>query len=61
MRGYFNEDEDPDFEPEYDGDDDMCHDCQRIGSMMATCGVCGSDMCPACYEMGCGVCKGPHK
>ena len=65
MRGDFDEDEDPDFEPEwssYDApDEDMCADCQRIGSMLDVCGVCGADMCPACFEMGCGVCKGPHR
>jgi hypothetical protein len=65
MRGDFDEDEDPDFEPEWssydDPDEDMCVDCQRIGSMMDQCGVCGADMCSACFEMGCGVCRGPHR
>lgn len=42
-------------------DDEMCIDCQRIGSMMDECSCCGATMCSACYEMGCGVCKGPHR
>ena len=37
-------------------DEDMCIDCQRLGSMMDECSCCG-----ACFEMGCGVCKGPHR
>jgi hypothetical protein len=63
MRGDFDEDEDPDFEPEWSefDDDEMCIDCQRLGSMMDNCGVCGATMCPGCFEMGCGVCKGPHR
>lgn len=63
MRGDFDEDEDPDFEPEWESydDEDMCYDCQRIGSHCDVCGVCGATMCPGCFEMGCGVCKGPHK
>lgn len=62
MRGDFDEDE-LDDDP-YDAmlnEDDMCADCQRIGSHCDTCGVCGAAMCSACFEMGCGVCKGPHK
>lgn len=57
----FNEDED--FDPEWEAydDEEICVDCQRLGSMMDTCGLCGMAMCPACFEMGCGVCKGPHK
>lgn len=64
MRGYFYEDE---YEAEDDevgaywDEDDMCIDCQRLGSMMDECSVCGASMCGACYEMGCGVCKGPHR
>ena len=63
MRGDFDEDEDPDFEPEWSSydDDDMCIDCQRIGSMMDECSCCGAPMCGSCYEMGCGVCKGQHR
>jgi hypothetical protein len=63
MRGDFDEDEDPDFEPEWEtyDDEDMCADCQRIGSHWDVCGVCGAAMCSGCFEMGCGVCKGPHK
>lgn len=61
MRGDFDEDEDPDFEPEWHEDDDMCVDCQRLGSMMDKCSCCGAAMCGACFEMGCGVCKGPHR
>lgn len=62
MMGDFDEDEDPDFEPEWEADDDdMCIDCQRLGSMMDMCCVCGAPMCSGCFEMGCGVCKGPHR
>jgi hypothetical protein len=64
MRGDFDEDEDPDFEPDPSGvydDDDMCIDCQRIGSHWDLCGVCGATMCAGCFETGCGVCKGPHR
>lgn len=62
MRGDFDEDEDPSFEPDDGcGDDEMCADCGRIGTMMDQCGVCGVPMCYGCFEMGCGVCKGPHK
>jgi len=62
MRGDFDEDEYPDFEPEWsEFDDDECHDCQRLGAMMDLCGVCGSTMCAGCFEMGCGVCSGPHR
>lgn len=58
MCGDFDEDEDPDFEPD---EDEMCIDCGRIGSMLDLCGVCGATMCSGCFEMGGGVCKGPHK
>ncbi len=62
MRGDFDEDEDPDFEPEWDAaDDEICADCGRSMSGEDVCGVCGASMCFACFEMGCGVCKGPHK
>lgn len=62
MRGDFDEDEYDDFEPDLDpADDEMCRDCQRIGSMLDVCGVCGAAMCSGCFEMGCGVCKGPHR
>lgn len=63
MYGDFDEDEDPDFEPEWQSydDDEMCADCRRIGSMIDECSVCGAPMCCACYEMGCGVCLGPHR
>lgn len=63
MRGDFDEDEDPDFEPEWESfdDEEMCNDCQRLGSMMDTCNVCGMAMCSGCFEMGAGVCRGPHK
>ena len=43
-----------------DEDDDMCADCHRIGSHWDVCGCCGATMCSACFEMGCGVCRGPH-
>ena len=64
MRGDFDED---DIDDDYDpgdlpvDDDEMCADCGRLGSMMDNCGVCGATMCYACFEMGCGVCKGPHR
>lgn len=62
MFGDFDEDEDPDFEPDPMLDDDeMCIDCQRLGSMMDQCCICGATMCAGCFEMGCGVCKGPHR
>jgi hypothetical protein len=64
MLGDFDEDELEDFEQDAPGDwddDDMCVDCQRLGSMLDLCGVCGAPMCSACFEMGCGVCKGPHR
>jgi hypothetical protein len=65
MRGDFDEDDDPDFEPEWDAydaaDEEMCADCQRVISGEDVCGVCGAPMCFACFEMGCGVCKGPHR
>lgn len=62
MRGDFDEDEYEDDEVgAYWDEDDMCIDCQRLGSMMDECSVCGASMCGACYEMGCGVCKGPHR
>lgn len=60
----FDENEPADWEDDdYDDadDDDMCIDCKRLGSMMDQCGVCGATMCYACFEMGCGVCKGPHR
>lgn len=59
MRGDFDEDED-DYDPVPD-DDEMCADCGRRGSMLDQCGVCGVPLCYACFEMGCGVCKGPHR
>lgn len=61
MSGDFDEDEDLDFEPDELAEEDMCADCQRIGSHWDVCGVCGATMCSACFEMGCGVCRGPHK
>jgi len=61
MRGDFDEDEDPDFEPDSFEDDDMCVDCYGVGSVMDVCGMCGAPMCSGCFEMGCGVCKGPHR
>lgn len=61
MRGDFDEDEDPDFEPEDVRDVEICVDCGRPESMMDQCGVCGAPMCTGCFEMGCGVCKGPHR
>jgi len=60
MRGDFDEDEDPDFEPDFD-DADICMDCGRQISGEDSCEVCGAPLCFACFEMGCGVCKGPHR
>lgn len=42
-------------------EDDICIDCQCVGSMMDQCCICGYAMCAGCFEMGCGVCKGPHR
>jgi hypothetical protein len=63
MFGDFDEDEDPDFEPEFEAFDDTepCADCRAFGDWLDVCGVCGVTMCFGCFEMGCGVCKGPHK
>lgn len=59
MRGDFDEDEDPDFDP--DEPTDACADCGRAISDEDACGVCGRAMCFGCFEMGAGVCKGPHR
>ena len=60
-------------EPQWDEDDELyqcpdedeicavCADCGRVGSMLDECCVCGEPMCGGCFEMGCGVCKGPHR
>ncbi len=63
MRGDFDEDELDDYETNYfePDEDDICADCQRLGAHMDLCGVCGATICSACFEMGCGVCKGPHR
>ena len=62
MFGDFDEDEDPDFEPEWEApEDDLCADCDLHCSAHFECGVCGAVMCGACFEMGAGVCKGPHR
>lgn len=64
MHSDFDEDEESDSVPEwspYDDEDDMCIDCHRLGSMMDECSICGATMCAGCFEMGCGVCKGPHE
>jgi hypothetical protein len=57
------DDYDDEVSDQWDGpdDDDMCIDCHRLGSMMDECSICGAPMCGACFEMGCGVCKGPHR
>ena len=40
----------------------VCANCGKIfNGDEDVCGVCGAAMCFACFEMGCGVCKGPHK
>lgn len=55
-------DEDPDFEPYFDGEaEPVCADCRRTDMLLDACGVCGEPMCSACFEMGGGVCKGPHE
>jgi hypothetical protein len=62
MRGDFDEDEDPDFEPDFTpAEEDLCVDCQRIGSHWDECCICGATMCSGCFEMGCGVCKARHR
>jgi hypothetical protein len=61
MRGDFDEDEYSDFEPDDPGEDEICADCGRLINGEDLCGVCGAAMCFSCFEMGCGVCKGPHK
>ena len=41
---------------------EVCADCGRIFSGAEdVCGICGRAMCFGCFEMGAGVCKGPHK
>lgn len=62
MRGDFDEDEYDDEVGEYwEADDDICADCGRLINGEDLCCVCGAAMCFACFEMGAGVCKGPHK
>lgn len=62
MRGDFDEDEyDDEVGGYWDEEEDMCIDCQRLGSMMDQCSICGATMCAGCFEMGCGVCRGPHR
>lgn len=63
MRGDFDEDEidDDGFYGHEPDEDDMCVDCQRIGSHWDVCGICGATMCSGCFEMGCGVCRLPHR
>lgn len=63
VNGDFDEDEDPDFEPDSAawGEDDMCIVCSRLGLMPDECAICGAALCYACYEMGCGICRGPHR
>lgn len=61
MRGDFDEDEDLDFESDFDDEPEhICADCGRTEGLLDACGVCGAPMCSACFEMGCGVCKGSH-
>jgi len=43
------------------GEEDICADCGKQISSEDVCGVCGVAMCFACFEMGAGVCKGPHR
>ena len=61
MRGDFDEDEYDDEIGAYWDEDEICADCQRIINGEDTCSVCGAAMCFACYEMGAGVCQGPHR
>ena len=61
MRGDFDEDELDDEVGAYWDEDEMCVDCQRIINGEDQCSVCGAVLCFACFEMGAGVCKGPHK
>lgn len=61
MRGDFDEDEDPDFEPDDFDPEDVCADCGRVVGTEDMCSICGATMCFGCAEMGCGVCKGPHR
>lgn len=56
----YDDDDDWD-DPDDPDDEDICIDCQRLGSMMDECCVCGASMCSACFEMGAGVCKGQHR
>ena len=62
MFGDFDEDEYDDEVGEYwdDEAEHVCADCGRSESLPDACGVCGAPMCSACFEMGCGVCKGAH-
>jgi len=47
MRGDFDEDEDPDFEPEWPDDDDAyCYRCDNTGWIM----ICPDDMCRGAGE-----------
>lgn len=61
MRGDFDEDEYDDEQLVFYEEDDVCADCGRIINGEDLCGVCGAAMCFACFEMGCGVCRGPHR
>lgn len=61
MTTMHDEDDMEDGNPDEPDEDEICADCQRIGSHWDMCGLCGAAMCFACFEMGCGVCKGPHK
>lgn len=49
------------FDDEGEAEADVCADCGRIIHGEDVCCVCGAAMCFACFEMGAGVCKGPHK
>jgi hypothetical protein len=46
---------------DYWDEDEICADCGRIINGEDLCGVCGAAMCFGCFEMGCGVCRGPHR
>lgn len=37
----------------------LCHHC-HLPTVGETCGFCGNDLCPACFEMGGGFCGETH-
>lgn len=66
MNDYDGRLHDPDYADDdevgaYWDEDEICADCQRVINGEDLCSVCGAAMCFACFEMGAGVCRGPHK